>query len=211
MEERFHRQIQRIKKGGKIGKQEDQDRIAEWNNFNKFVQNSFFEWILNKFERYTMQYGKILGFIIYEGRYFSKEAKALPWSVIKSGGYYALDVHVDLPLGVGPRYECVKFKEYFSMFYRGYTPKDKRAHIILPTPEYPNEEYFKVSEPDYNLYVNRLERLFKAVCVDYTYTKKYKDGYGDEYNQTIYTCQIDNAIELKLIVTNIIYLEVRLL
>ena len=211
MEERFLRQIQRIKEGRKIGKQEDQDRIAEWNSFNKYIQNTFFEWILNKFEMYTKQYGEIRGFTIHEDSYSSKEAKELPWSTVKAGEYYALNVHVNLPLGVGPRYQCVTYKEYFDMFYRGYTPKDARAHVVLFTPEYPNELYFKVSEPDYNLYVTRLEALFKAVCTDYECKKKYQDGYGDTYSSTIYNCQIDNAIELELTVTNIIYLEVRLL
>lgn len=209
MEERFHKQIQRIKEGRKIDKQEDQDRIAEWNSFYKFVQNSFFEWILNQFEVYTMQYGKILGFSIFEIECFSRYAKPLPWSLDVNSSYNALNICVDFPLGVGPKYECVNFKEHFDVFYRGYKPKDERAHVIVTTLEYPNRTYFKVPKTDYQLYVDKLYTLFKAICVDYQYTKKFKDGRGEEYNQTIYESQIDNAIGLKLI--NFTSLEVRLL
>ena len=155
--------------------------------------------------------GEILGFTIYNTSYISEKAEKSPRFGITNGHYYALDVHVNLPLGVGPQYQCVKFKKYFNMFYRGYKPKDKRAHIILFTPEHPNDLYFEVSKPDYMLYVNRLVDLFMAVCVGYEYTEKYYDGGDDEYPRRIYKCQIDNTIELKLTETNITYLNVVLL
>lgn len=211
MEERFHKRIQRIKKGGvKIASKEDDEvRILEWNRFNKYVQNSFFEWILNKFEVYTMRYGKILGFSIFEIECFSKYAKPLPRSLDVNSRYNALNICVDFPLGVGPKYECVNFKEHFDVFYRDYNPKDERAHIIVTTLEYPNRTYFKVPKTDYQLYVDNLYALFKAICVGYQYTKEFKSGGGDAYDKTIYECQIDNAIGLKLI--NFTCLEVRLL
>lgn len=213
MEERFYKRIQRIKKGeGKIAPKEDEVRNSEWNRFNKYVQNNFFEWILNKFEVFTMQYGKILGFTIYEKECFSRYAKPLPWSLDIDSRYNVLDIHVDLPLGGGPKYKCVTFEEHFEVFYRDYMPKDDRAHVIVTTPEYPNRNYFKVPKPDYQLYIDELYALFKAICVDdYQYTKKFKDGGEEEYNKTIYECQIDNAIGLKLIITNFTCLEVKLL
>lgn len=158
---------------------------------------------------FTMQYGKILGFSIYETKCFSRYAKPLPWSLDVDSRYNALNICVDFPLGVGPKYECVNFEEHFDVFYRGYKPKDERAHVIVPTLEYPNRTYFKVPKTDYQLYVDKLDALFKAICVDYQYTKKFKNGGEEEYDKTIYECQIDNAIGLKLI--NFTCLEVKLL
>lgn len=224
MEERFQKQIQRIRKLSKLKNdmyEEQQNEIElekkiikdrqeqEVKRFYEHVQKNFMEYILNLFEHYTSKYGNIERIEFHESRLISAASKQITKKLsdlhtFQDKTYYLENYHWPYLYVIPEHYEreMLNTELKFSTLYSDYLPKEDFAHVIIPNSEDYNSYYIKFAEPSIILCINNLEQLFKAVSVNYECTSHYYNGILTESESTTTEyCDLGNEMSIELHMT----------
>lgn len=204
MEEKFQKQIQRIRKAEnrilekEAQKKKEREKLEleekeECKRFEEYVQKNFIEYILNYFEKCTIKYG-ILDYVEFEEKNeFDEKDKAK--TLFPTPIYQYFSLHA-MPEGNNTVVE--EREEYFSIFYEDYVPKSNLAHVFVPNYNDFCSEYYE--EPNnYTLSIECVKELFDAVGVNCEVKERYSDGGGDTNGTTIRYYELDNKIGIQYV------------
>ncbi len=180
-EEIFH---QKEAKKETVKKRQDK----EFKRFYKHVQKEFISYILDIFEKYTIEYGtikyikliatskdfrRIRGTHIAGDLYLTNLETALDSSKIKH--YFFLNITFKQPIILSPTERPISSVdtrenlESYTIFYKDYSPHENFAHVFFPNPDCYNKDYFSVHYPDIVLGIDGIPELLDAVCFDHEY------------------------------------------
>lgn len=189
MEEKFQKQIQRIKQLNELAQNKEEQRSIEEKKerkrFNEHVQGKFIEYILDYFEESIVSYGEKIEAVILSGFDRTTTVMAEQFSICAHTEYGE-----DINEKVG---NC------FLIFFDDYVPNSKLAHIFTTNQENPCFEgtYIALNKPDYALDIRNLKELMEAVCVNYETSSTFYDGEGEDIDRSSISCNFDNKMKLE--------------